>query len=380
MNDYRVCTRCVMDTTATGIVFDENGICNYCTDFLAMLKTAQEKVVDRVAHRQEFIEEVKEAGKSKEYDCVVGVSGGVDSSYALYLTVKNGLRPLAVHLDNGWNSELASHNIANLVTNLGVDLYTHVIDWEENRDLQLSFFKANVVDIEMLMDNAMLALNYRQAANYGLKYILQGTNMATEGLAMPKGWNHFKYDVRNIRRIHKKFGTVPIKTHPLISTLDYLWFEFVRGIKWVSFLDYFPYNKFEAMETLKREVCYKPYPYKHYESVFTRFYQAVILPKKFGYDKRRVHLSTLVVSGQMSRADAIRMLETPPYLDPQQEEQDRLFAMKKLGFTEQSFQEYMKAPGVPHELYGSEVGLYPLLHTIYGAIRGAWRSVRGNRS
>jgi len=380
MYEYRVCTRCVMDTTAADIVFDENGICNYCTDFLAMLKTAQEKVVDRVAHREEFIEEVKEAGKSKEYDCVVGVSGGVDSSYALYLTVKNGLRPLSVHLDNGWNSELASHNIANLVTSLGVDLYTHVIDWEENRDLQLSFFKANVVDIEMLMDNAMLALNYRQAANYGLKYILQGTNMATEGSAMPKGWNHFKYDVRNIRRIHKKFGSVPIRTHPLISTLDYIWFEFIRGIKWVSFLDYFPYNKFEAMETLKREVSYKPYPYKHYESVFTRFYQAVILPKKFGYDKRRVHLSTLVVSGQMSRAEAIRMLETPPYPDPQQEEQDRLFVMKKLGFTEQSFQDYIKAPGVPHELYGSEVELYPLLHTIYGTVRSAWRSVRGNRS
>ena len=380
MHDYRVCTRCVMDTTATDIVFGENGVCNYCTDFLAMLKTAQEKVVDRVAHREELIEEVKEAGKSKEYDCVVGVSGGVDSSYALYLTVKNGLRPLAVHLDNGWNSELASHNIANLVTSLEVDLYTHVIDWEENRDLQLSFFKANVVDIEMLMDNAMLALNYRQAANYSLKYILQGTNMATEGLAMPKGWNHFKYDVRNIRRIHKKFGSVPIKTHPLISTLDYLWFEFVRGIKWISFLDYFPYNKFEAMETLKREVSYKPYPYKHYESVFTRFYQAVILPKKFGYDKRRVHLSTLVASGQMSRADAIRMLETPPYPDPQQEEQDRLFVMKKLGFTEQSFQEYMEAPGVPHEFYGSEVGLNPVLRTIYGTFRSACRSVRGSRS
>jgi N-acetyl sugar amidotransferase len=369
-----------MDTTATDIVFDESGECNYCTNFLTMLKTAQEKVEDRVEHREEFIEKVRQAGKGKEYDCVVGVSGGVDSSYALYLTVQHGLRPLAVHLDNGWNSELASHNIANLVTSLGVDLYTHVIDWEENRDLQLSFFKANVVDIEMLMDNAMLALNYRQAAKYGLKYILQGTNMATEGLAMPKGWNHFKYDVRNIRRIHKKFGSVPIKTHPLISTLDYLWFEFVRGIKWISFLDYFPYNKFEAMESLKREVGYKPYPYKHYESVFTRFYQAVILPKKFGYDKRRVHLSTLVVSGQMSREEAIRMLETPTYTDPQQEEQDRVFVMKKLGFTERSFQVYMKAPGVPHELYGSEVGLYPLLRSIYGPIRSAWRSVTGNRS
>jgi N-acetyl sugar amidotransferase len=371
MADRRVCTRCVMDETAAEISFDADGVCNFCTDFLAKLAAARDKVGDAIAHKDEFIAAVKSAGRGKEYDCVVGVSGGVDSSYVLYLAVKHGLRPLAVHLDNGWNSELAAHNIASLVNHLKVDLYTHVIDWEENRDLQLSFFRANVVDIEMLMDNAMLALNYSQAARYGLKYILGGSNLSTEGLTMPRNWSHYKRDSRNIRRIHRRFGSVPIKTHPLLSTLGHMWYELARGIRWISFLDYFPYNKFVALDTLQKELGYKPYPYKHYESVFTRFYQAYILPRKFGYDKRRVHLATLVASGQMSRQEALDLLEQPPYADPKQEEQDRLFLLKKLGFTEQSFAQYMREPAVPHAAYGSELPLYNTLSRAYRFLKGA---------
>jgi N-acetyl sugar amidotransferase len=358
-----------MDTTAPDITFDENGICNYCTDFLRRMDAARARMGDMQESREAFIESVKAAGKGHEYDCVVGVSGGVDSSYALYLAVQNGLRPLAVHLDNGWNSELASHNITSLVQSLGVELYTHVIDWEENRDLQLSFFKANVLDIELLMDNAMLAVNYQQAARYGLKHILAGSNMATEGMRIPAAWTHFKYDVRNIRNIQKRFGSRPIKTHPLVSTLDFVWLEFVRGIRWVGFLDYFPYDKAEALEILQREVGYRPYPYKHYESVFTRFYQAVILPEKFGYDKRRVHLGTLVAVGQMTRDEALKLLEEPTYPDPAQREQDRIFVMKKLGFTEESFAAYMAAPEVPHEAYGSERWLWDLLAGAYKRAR-----------
>ena len=369
MPEYQVCTRCVMDTTATDIVFDKNGICNFCTDFLVKLKHTQERVADHLTNRDKFISRVKAHGKGKDYDCIVGVSGGVDSSYALYLAAKNGLKPLAVHLDNGWNSELSSHNIANLVKSLDVDLYTHVIDWEENRDLQISFFKANVVDIEMLMDNAIFALNYQQAARWRVKYILAGTNLPTEGLTMPQAWNHNKYDCRNIRRIHRRFGSLPIRTHPLISTLGRVKYELIRGIKWISFLDYFPYNKFEALEILQKEVGYKSYPYKHYESVFTRFYQAYILPKKFGYDKRRVHLSALVVSGQMSRKDAMKLLESNPYPDERQEEQDRIYLMKKLGFTMEGFQQYMREPGVPHVAYGSEIYLHNFLVRIYKFIQ-----------
>ena len=369
MNDYQVCSRCVMDTSARDLVFDEAGICNYCSGFLKNLEFLQAQVGDHEAHRDDFITAVKADGKGKEYDCIIGVSGGVDSSYALYLAVKHGLRPLAVHLDNGWNSELASHNIATLVDRLGVDLYTHVIDWEENRDLQLSFFKANVIDIELLMDNAMLAVNYQMAAKYDLKYILSGSNQATEGMSIPPDWNHYKYDVYNIKRIHQRFGSVPIKTHPLFSTMGYFWNRLVRRIMWVSFLDYFPYNKQKSIAILQNEFGYKPYPYKHYESVFTRFYQGYILPRKFGVDKRRVHLATLVVSGQMTRKDAMKMLEHTPYPDPGQEEEDRIFVMKKLGFTEESFLEYIGAPSVPHQVYGSEKWLWDLFISMYRIIR-----------
>jgi len=364
MTDYQTCTRCVMDTTAKDIVFDENGVCNYCTTFLKRMEEAQAEIADLHFHRDELISAVKSNGKGKEYDCIVGVSGGVDSSYALYLAVKHGLRPLAVHLDNGWNSELASHNIANMVDHLGVDLYTHVIDWEENRDLQLSFFKANVVDIELLMDNAMLALNYQQAVKYGVRHILFGYNRATEGMSIPPQWNQYKRDVYNIQQIHKRFGNVPIKTHPLFSTVDYMRYKYIYRIKQIAFLNYFPYNKSEALELLQKEFCYKPYPYKHYESVFTRFYQGYILPRKFGYDKRRVHLSNLIISGQLTREEAIKLLECSPYPDPRQEEQDRIFVMKKLGFSEESFSLYMSAPEVPHQIYGSEKWLWDLLSSV----------------
>jgi N-acetyl sugar amidotransferase len=348
MTENRVCARCVMDISATNIQFDAAGVCNYCR----------------------YIQKIKDDGKGKEYDCIVGVSGGVDSSYVLYLAIRNGLRPLAVHLDNGWNSELASHNITSLVTHLNVDLYTHVIDWSENRDLQLSFFKANAVDIELLMDNAMLALNYQQAARFGVRHILSGANLATEGIRLPEGWAQYKRDVRNIRAIHRRFGKLPIKTHPLLSTLQHAWYEIVRRICWESILDLVEYNKAEALAILQREVGYKPYPYKHYESVFTRFYQAYILPRKFGFDKRRMHLSTLIVSGQMKREEALKLLESPSYPDARQQEQDRVFVMKKLGFTEQTFDEYLRAPPVPHAVYGSEWPMYRALMKIHKFVGG----------
>lgn len=370
MSEPRVCSRCVMDTSAAQIVFDGAGVCNFCRDYAARLAAAALDDSQRATRREAFLQSIREHGRGKDYDCIVGVSGGVDSSYVLYLAVRHGLRPLAVHLDNGWNSELAAHNITSLVNSLKVDLYTHVIDWSENRDMQLSFFRANVVDIELLTDNAMLALNYSQAGRHGVRHILSGANMATEGLTMPEGWSHYKRDVRNIRAIHRRFGKLPIRTHPLLSTLQHAWYEVVRGIRWHALLDYFPYNKFEALEILQREVGYKPYPYKHYESVFTRFYQAYILPKKFGFDKRRVHLATLIVSGQLGREEALRMLATPPYPDPRQQEQDRVFLMKKLGFSEEQFEQYIRTPGVAHAVYGTELPMYRALMRVYRSFGG----------
>lgn len=359
-----------MDTTAASITFDGQGVCHFCREFEARLAERERTHPAGEAALARLVDCVKASGRGREYDCIVGVSGGVDSSYVLYLAVKQGLRPLAVHLDNGWNSELASHNIASLVTRLGVDLVTHVIDWEEYKNLQMSFFHAHVVDIELLMDNAMLALNYQQAARHGVKFILSGANSATEGLEMPPGWSHYKRDARNIRAIQRRFGSLPIKTQPMLSTVAHAWYEVVRGIHWATILDLCGYQKAVALDVLQRETGYRPYPYKHYESVFTRFYQAYILPRKFGYDKRRVHLSTLIVTGQMTRNEAMAMLDTPPYPDPRQQQQDLIYVMKKLGFSESDFDAYLAAPGVPHEAYGSELPLHRMVQRVRSIIGG----------
>jgi N-acetyl sugar amidotransferase len=371
VQSHRVCARCVMDTTAADIQFDHDGVCSYCEEFVAKLTALSENDMERAERRQRFISEVKTAGKGKRFDCIVGVSGGVDSSYVLYLACQEGLRPLAVHLDNGWNSELAVHNIANVVQGLGVDLVTHVIDWDENRDLQRAFIRANVVDVELLMDNAMLALNYQQASANRVRYILTGDNTATEGMRLPPGWYHHKFDKRNIRAIHKRYGTIPIRTHPLMSTLDFVWYEMIRGIRRWRFLDLYSYEKSEAVSFLQRELGYKPYPYKHYESVFTRFYQAYILPRKFGFDKRRVHLSSLIMTGQTTRDEALQLLESSPFESPRLESIDRAYVLKKLALSQQEFDDYIRAPGVPHEAYPSEASLNRALVRAYKKARQA---------
>jgi N-acetyl sugar amidotransferase len=362
------CSVCLMDETAPDIVFDSVGQCNFCQDFQVLL-AARPSVEKRDACRRALIQKVREAGRGKRYDCIVGVSGGADSSYSLWLAVKEGLRPLAVHLDNGWNSELATHNIATLVSRLDVDLMTHVIDWDENRDLQLSLFAADVIDIEMLMDTAMLATNFGAARRFGVKYILSGSNLVTEGIRMPTGWNHRKIDAANIRGIHRLHGHVPIRTHPLYGTTQFLLDRYLRRIRWISFLDYFEYDKVRSIALLKSELGYKPYPYKHYESVFTRFYQGHILPVKFGVDKRKLHLSALVVSGQISRDEAVAMLDQDPYPDPVQKRDDLDFVLKKLGLSEAEFENYMARPAVPHLAYPSEIERLRKFSRIWKAIR-----------
>jgi N-acetyl sugar amidotransferase len=373
MTALRQCTRCVMDESATGIVFDGQGQCNYCTEFAGVL-AAQPPVAERDSLRAALIDRIKRSGKGKRYDCIVGVSGGADSSYSLYLAVREGLRPLAVHLDNGWNSELASHNIATLIDRLKVDLMTHVIDWEENRDLQRSFFAAGVIDIELLMDTAMLAANFSAARKFGVKYILSGSNAATEGMRMPGGWNHSKFDARNVRAIQRRHGHLPIRSHPLYSTTDYLLDRYLRKVQWVPFLDHFAYDKVSAMAFLKAELGYKPYPYKHYESVFTRFYQGYILPGKFGVDKRKLHLSALVLSGQLEREHALAMLADDPYPDPLLKRDDRYFVLKKLGYTDAEFDAYMGRPQVPHSAYPSELPRLARLLRAGKAVRRVLRS------
>lgn len=366
-NSIRICNRCIMDTTADGLRFDESGNCSYCSDFLDKLEKAQISGYTNV-DLTKLLDRIKRDGKNKPYDCIIGVSGGVDSSYVLYLAKQHGLRPLAVHMDNGWNSELATNNISNLVEKLGVDLYTHVIDWQEYRTMMQAFFDADVIDVELLYDNAMMAVNYSLANKYSIKYILAGTNRATEGMAMPKNWNWFKYDKKNIFSIVKKFSNVKIKSFPSISTLKLGYMTYVKKIKWISFLDYFDYNKNEALEILKT-YGYKPYPYKHYESVFTRFYQGYILPNKFGVDKRKLHLSTLICTGQMQREDAVSLMSQIPYPSMQELNTDMDYFLKKMGWNPAMLREYIDRAPKSHAIYGTEKPVFDILNKIRKKIR-----------
>lgn len=377
--NVRTCTRCIMDETAVDIEFDADGVCNYCKGFLdKQRKHIAATDEERLARLEALVQRVKGAGRGKRYDCIVGVSGGVDSSWTLVETVRLGLRPLAVHMDNGWNTELAQNNIANLVRQLGVDLYTHVIDWPEIRGLMEAFFAADVIDIEVLYDNAMIAVNYQQAVKQGLKFILAGTNIATEGVDIPSTWNWHKADKKNILDISRRFGGPKLKTFPAVGTFNLIRYWTIHGVRWISFLDYLNYRKTDALHALQSEFGYKPYPYKHYENVFTRFYQGYLQPHKFYVDKRKPHLSSLIMSGEMSREEALAQASGIAYPSVKDMEADRLYFMKKMGWTQEKFEEYMSRPAKPHSDYASEAALYESLLKLYRGLnltigRFMWR-------
>ncbi|MBL0356332.1 MAG: N-acetyl sugar amidotransferase [Chitinophagaceae bacterium] len=361
----QICKRCVINSNVPGVKFDADGYCNYCTSFIEINNHIIHK--DPALQQREleaFVAQVKKNGKGKQYDCIVGVSGGVDSSWVLVKVKELGLRPLAVHMDNGWNSELAQNNIENLVRGLGVDLYTHVIDWEEYRELMQAFFDADVIDVELLYDNAMLGVIYTQAAKHGLRYILAGYNKASEGLPLPESWSWNKFDKRNIKALAKMFGNVKIKTFPSLGPNEWAWYHYIKLIQLCPFLDYFPYNKFEALEVLQRDFSYKPYPYKHYESIFTRFYQGYILPRKFGVDKRIIHLATLVAAKQMTREDALKGLEGIPYPSQKEMENDREYFLKKMNWTSEMLDDYLKRPEKKHDIYPSEKKKFEFVSTL----------------
>ena len=359
MPENKVCTRCVMDTTDKFITFDEQGVCSHCHAYETIVK---EWDLDNLIKNKKFestIQKIKEDGTGKDFDCIVGLSGGVDSSYIAWLCKKNGLRPLCVHLDNGWNSELAVANIHSIVDRLGFDLYTHVIDWEEFKDLQRSFFKANVVDIELLSDHAIFGVIMDLAKKHNIKYILSGANIATEAI-MPKSWVHRKQDLANIKSIQKQFGTRKIKSFPQVSTIEHVCSMYVLGYSVLKPLNKIEYNKKAAKEILIKELGWRDYGGKHYESIFTKFYQAYILPNKFNIDKRKAHLSTLINSNQMTKEEALEELKKPLY-NNQDLESDTEYVCKKLGFTRQEFQDYMKAPARSHYEFDSDQWIFDLL-------------------
>ena len=358
---YQICERCIMDTSARDINFDDKGICNYCTDYLKREIKTKKSVNDL----NELIDSIKKRGKNLKYDCIVGLSGGVDSTFSLIKACENGLRPLAVHLDNGWNSELAQNNISTLVRKYKVDLITHVVDWKEYRNYQEAFFLANVIDIELLMDNAMLAVNYYYANKFKVKFILSGTNTSTEGFKIPKNWSWFKNDKKNILKIGNKFTNQKNKTLPLFGTYQFIYYELIKKIKWILFPDYFNYNKIKALDEIKNKCNFKPYPYKHYESVFTRFYQAYILTKKFGVDKRKLHLSNLIISKQMTRNEALIKIQQPTYPNEEDQNKDIKYFLKKMKWDKNKLEKYLNDPEVQHNFYPSEINLWNNLSKIY---------------
>jgi len=279
-------------------------------------------------------------GRGKEYDCILGLSGGADSSSVAYLARNLDLRPLAVHFDNGWNSELAVDNIKRIVSALKIDLYTLVVDWDEFRDLQKSFLQASVPNVEIPTDHAINALLWKQARKHGVKYILSGANLKTEGM-MPLAWTYTAIDFHHIRAIHLRFGSRPLKTFPRLGLIQFAWYVFFHRLRIVNLLNFFDYDKAQAIQILEKEVGYRLYPEKHYESVGTRFYQGAFLVDKFGFDKRLPHLVSLVVSEQMSRDEALRRLDSETYPESLRR-QDHEFVLKKIGMSESEYEALLK--------------------------------------
>ncbi len=351
-DNLRICTRCVSDTTIPGIQFDEQGVCKFCK-----MQEQLEKQYPQGAAGQEMlnkiVEKIKASGKNKRYDCIVGTSGGRDSTYTLYLAVKLGLRPLAVHFDNGWNSEIAVSNIKNATNRLDVDLYTHVADWESFKDLQLAFLKASVSDAEIPTDVAIFGTLHRLAASEGVKYIINGHSFRTEGV-MPIGWTYM--EGKYINSVYKKFGHGKDQSSiPNFGLFDLIYYTIIRGIKTIPILNYVEYNQNEVGQILEKECGWTYYGGHHHESYYTHFFQSYYLPRKFGIDKRKLEYSALIRSGQMTREAAMAEIHGKPY--PFEEELVD-YTIKKLGLTVEEFEAIMKAPNKTFHDYPT---YYPLI-------------------
>lgn len=368
--NWRQCAIGVLDTRDDpDMRFDENGVSHYYPAFKAeeairvLIGEAGETALQTLA------EQIRADGKGKPYDCIMGLSGGVDSTYVALQAKRLGLRPLAVHLDNSWNAELAVQNIENIVSKLDFDLHTHVIDWNEFRDLQRAYLKASVIDIEVVSDHAIFALLYRLAGKHSVKHILSGTNVVTEQV-MPPHWIYNKNDHINIKAIHAAHGTVELKTYPFLDLKVKKWYQMVRGVRSHSILNWVPYNKAEVKQSITDELGWRDYGGKHHESIFTRFYQGYILPTKFGVDKRKAHLTNLIYSSQITKDEALTELQEPPYALELMEE-DKEFVGKKLGFSPDEFEAILAASPRPHSDFATERSvyeMYPALRPLRGIV------------
>lgn len=362
---YQRCNRTIMDTTDPDIWFDEDGVSSHALAFdetySADLVRAQNG--ERRHELDELVSAISLSGKGKPYDCIIGVSGGVDSTYLVLQAVRLGLRPLIVHFDSGWNSELAVSNIHNLVTALNLDLYTHVVDWREMKDLQLAYFKSSLANCDVPTDHAFGWVAYNQAKKYGIKYILSGGNAATESV-LPESWGYNADDARHLRSIHRRFGTQKLKTYPIMGMFQrHIWFPIVRRIETVRPLNYMPYFYDDAKRDIASNVGWRDYGGKHYESVFTRYFQGFYLPYKFGFDKRLAHYSSLILSGQITRDEGLGLMEQTNYPD-ELRKQDHEFIAKKLGVSVEQLEILIDRPPVDYSEYPNSEALWSFIRKV----------------
>ena len=373
MRKYQICKRCVMDTSDPTITFDDHGVCCHCINFDQNIKPNWHPNDAGRKKIEQIVERIKVESQGQEYDCIIGLSGGVDSSYLAYLAKKEfNLRLLAVHVDAGWNSEIAVQNIENIVKKLGIDLYTHVVNWEEIKDLQVAYLKSGVENQDIPQDHIFFSVLYDYACKNKIKYVLHGGNYATESI-LPKSWGYNNMDSRQIKAIHKLFGKTKLKDYRMVGFLKYyLYYPYLLKMKVIKILNYVPYNKEGAIKILEKELGWRYYGGKHYESRFTKFFQSYLLPTRFGYDKRRAHLSSLIVSGQMTRVDALKELEQKAYSDVELAE-DINFIAKKLDMTVEELNALIKMPLKSFRDYSSNHFLF----VVHAKLRSFLKYIHG---
>jgi len=357
---YQICSNCVMDTTDFKIQFDENGICDHCNNYYNNILPSWHPDDIGAKELETIVAKIKKEGKNKKYDCIIGLSGGVDSSCLVYLAKeKFGLRPLIFSVDTGWNLNVANDNVEKIVKGLNLDLHLEVVDWDEMKDLQLAYFKSQVPYQDTPQDHAIFAALYNYTAKHGIKYVLTGGNYSTECVREPSEWVHVN-DLRQIKDIHRRFGKHPLKKFPLCSMFKYrLYYRYVKGIKIIQLLNLIPYKKEQAITELENRFDWERYANKHFESIFTRFYEGYWLIKKFGYDKRKAHFSSLILTGQMTREEALQKLKESPY-DENFAMQDLEYIANKLDLTKDEFIELMNGDNKTYRDYKSSIWLINL--------------------
>ena len=359
-NIYKICTRCIMDTSDPQIIFDENGVCNHCHNYDEDVRLFGYKGKETDDKLKTLVQEIKDYGKDKEYDCILGISGGVDSAYMAYIAKQMGLRVLAVHVDAGWNTEIAVENIQKMCKALKMDLHTIVIDWPAMKELQRAYMFSSLPNLDVPQDHVFLAAMYSYAKKYKIRYMLNGSNLATEGI-LPQAWGYAAVDFKNIKSVYKKCGRGKRIFHkyPHFNILQYFYYQLT--VTRVNLLNYIPYSKKDALKILAEKFGWQYYGGKHFESRFTKFFQSYYLPRKFHYDKKRAHLSSLVGGGEMAREEALQEMEDTSVYPEEQMLEDRDYILKKLDISMVEWEQCMKAPNKSEEDYGNSKKLIQFL-------------------